>query len=740
MTTKFQKTVSRFAWLIALVMTASVLVVTASREATAQYTDYFFLLWDGDAASVPTGWQLMSGAAALFSGNFPRGYSSYSGTSAGSNTHTHVVSLVSCGQPVGTTSDTNTGSDIASSTHTHTSINPSLTGTANPDNLPPYRELKVIVYYNSGSYGIPTYIPQDVIAIFTDTVPASGWTRFSTQDGYFIRGGYSAGATGGQATHTHGGVNITTGGPSSSTGIAGAGPKITGGNSSHTHSQKVSGTTAPADHTPLNVDVLLYSADSDTSIPEGMVAMFSATPPSGNWTVLSNSPDGVFYEKYLDAEAAYSASGGATPGAATHTHTNLGIVTGGPSTTSYSDTGSGATVVRGTAPAPADVHSHVCTVSFGPADNLPTYVNVIIGQYKTYTPATRNWRWFDAEDVADPDPTNGGETTTGDAMANEDTTPANTRIAYAKNAVKLRIVIGETNGADGTNVKFKLQYDTSDSFPTPLDVATSGDTSKSWRYYNGDNVTDDDVIQNVRLSGSPSAGRHNEDSLIGLGEGSMFSPTGSIDYEHEFTIQNYGGTANTTYYFRAQYIENSTGSTPPGGAWATVTLGGGEAYPSAKTAAVYDLEVSQTPADVQLGTYSKGNGGSLSYDFVGGEEIVFWDKRGTGAAYDATVSGMSMSSAGDTIPGTDITWTSTAANPPDETKALKDSFASDRTDMTGNTGQTLDTDRNAYQAGSTTPPDQARRGGFYFLPSMSFGNLDSRDTGDYSGTLVLTVI
>ncbi|MBU2464673.1 MAG: hypothetical protein KJ844_11380, partial [Candidatus Edwardsbacteria bacterium] len=384
-------------------------------------------------------------------------------------------------------------------------------------------------------------------------------------------------------------------------------------------------------------------------------------------------------------------------------------------------------------PASTTTHTHASTV-VRPQQNVnhtPEYTDLVLAQYTTpYTPDSRQWRWYDAEDVADPNNTNGGDTTTGDAMENENTpATSNARINHKGNAIKLRIAVGETGGTGGTDVKYKLQYDTTSLFTSPIDVDVQGGTSALWRYYNGDNVADDATISTIRLSGSPSAGRHNEDANVGIGEGSTFDPAASTTYEHEFTIQNYNTPVYTNYYFRLQYTENSTGLPN----WQTVALNGSYNYPLLRSAVAYDLEVSQAPANVQLGSYTWGGSGTLTYPFVASEEIVFWDKRGTGVAYDATVSSMSMSSVGDTIPGSDITWTSTAG-------VLYGSFASSTTGFTGNTGQTLDTNRDAYQAGTTTLPEQDRRGGFYFLPTMSFGNLNSRDTGDYSGTLTITVI
>ena len=56
--------------------------------------------------------------------------------------------------------------------------------------------------------------------------------------------------------------------------------------------------------------------------------------------------------------------------------------------------------------------------------------------------------------------------------------------------------------------------------------------------------------------------------------------------------------------------------------------------------------------------------------------------------------------------------------------------------MDGQTGATLDADRNAYVAS----PGTEGKGGFYFLPTIDLADLESRSTGTYSGTLTITVI
>lgn len=137
------------------------------------------LFYDGD--TVPAGWTCISdNLGEPFYQIFPRGSGTYGGT-GGSLTHTHTVSFVSCSGP----------SDLVracpfdlyafpTSTHTHGLFDADI---SYKSNLPEYKNLKVIKYNN----GVPTTIPAGAISIF-DTAPPAGWTRYSAQDNYFVRG------------------------------------------------------------------------------------------------------------------------------------------------------------------------------------------------------------------------------------------------------------------------------------------------------------------------------------------------------------------------------------------------------------------------------------------------------------------------------------------------------------------------------------------------------------------------
>jgi len=690
------------------------------------------LFWDGNGA-LPTDWTELSDSHGSFYNRYIRGDSS-TGGQGGNATHTHTLTYVSEETGGFTTVANDYPAAMAiTAAHSHgTLLNEDITSN---NNEPDYRRLRVMQY----SSGAPTTIPSGAIAMFeTATVPSVDWSLYSAQDNYFLRGGDSVTVTntGGDTTPSH---NVASG-------LEAAADMefINNGGSvgyaiDHGHNQgSPTSTDTPSIAPPYNEIVFLKAISDITSFPPGIIAGFSTSTMPTDWKIRSASSgspaETKYYQRFLFGDS--SGNLAVNQGSTTHSHANVTVTTDVPDTTASDAEFSIFGVNVG-----SDTHTHAVTIQLGAdVNHMPLYTGLVLGQYSPqYTPDSRNWWWFDSEDTATPDESNiGGETATGDAMAAENTMPTNTRIVYKGNAIKLRFVFGETNATAGTDVKYQLQYDTSDTFPSPTTVGDQDSEVELWRYYDGDNVTDDDTVTLIPLTGSPTAGRHNENKDVGLGYGSDFDPAASTIYEHEFTIQNYNATANTMYYFRVQYFENSQAANPVG---ITMAKNASYTYPSIRTAAAYDLETYQVPANVSLGSYTQGGGNALQYIFQAGEEVVFWDKRGTAPGVSVVANAFSMTCTDpiDIMPGTDVTWTSTAADSPDETKALKGSFASDRTGTTGNNGQTLDVDRTAYSLGSSADKT-VRTGGFYFLPTLDLANLDSREVCNFTGTLQITII
>lgn len=741
----FKKTTNQW---IGWFVIASVLALSMGMPWTPTQPAYaananMILFWDTAYNPLPAGWSIISdGEDDDFLDRYIRGGVSYGVAEGGTSFHTHSIEYVSEGSGgVGVYYDSNKGEPLAdSAVHSHGSL---LEETVSINmNQPSYRSLQVI--QSTDAIDLVTTIPQNAIAIFESVSDYSGdtWATYTSQDTYFLRGGASVG-TGGDSSPTH---SVTTGLGSTSS-LAIINPASTGffAQPFHSHQPGAGSTSDGGDagagiEPPYTKVIFARATADDTTWPGGLIAGFTSTVgvTTASFVLRSESSDSVpgdgidgttYYEQFIKGD---SADAGTTGGALTHDHANLIVTTGAPNEISLG----GQTASNDTYYAD-ETHTHDVLVNFIVANHVPLYWDLILAEYTLeYTPETKNWRWFDAEDVADPDTTNGGDTVTGDAMVAEDTQPGSTsphtRIVYSKNAFKFRIVIGETANIAGTDVKYWLQFDTTTLFLAPTTVAASGSCgSVAFCYYDGgDDVDDDEDIILTRLSGSPTAGRHNEDSDTGAGagEGSTFDPNASTDYEHEFTVENNNATADSVYYFRVQYCESSQGASC---ATKTVALGGGEVDPNVKTSAAYDLEMSLLDSTVSLGSYTKGGGDTLQYPFAGGQEIIAWDKRTTSPGYDITVSAFSMtcSSPSDTIPGTDIKWTSA-------TGTLKGAFASDNeTGLTApGTGDYLDSPVTAYTFSSTNG-----KGGFFFLPTLDLANLDDREACNFTGTLHITI-
>ncbi|MBN2585275.1 hypothetical protein JXA59_01320 [Patescibacteria group bacterium] len=655
-----------------------------------------------DGALVPAGWTGVADTAYdIFYQKFVRGSDAYSAGADGSATHSHTITWVSSVGNVPMTTITDSGSDGSTTTHEHNSL-----GSSSMDadtSLPSYREIQVI----SCDAGTTCTVPDDGIAIF-DTSPTSGtWTRYSAQDDKFIRcGPYAVSPpTGGSATHTHTNVAITTGGPSATEGLAGA-PVGESASASHTHSG--SSTTAAGDHTPVNVDILLYqnTAGDAQSVPGGMVGMFTGAPGDG-WDAISDSGE-TFYQKFMEAKDAYTASGG---GNATHTHSNLAIVTGNPSALINIDMPMGEPVEVPFDDSRGEQHTHIITVSFGKANNLPPYIDVIIGKKDAdpvYSPATRNWRWYADED----------DEAVGTPYAAENTAPPQDEMGNSTR-LKLRINISNTDGVEENDSRKKLQY-TTDAAGW-LDVSFTTDTASEWRYYNGGG-DDNGVLSAVVLTDSDSTdkGIHNESSSDSPSNSDH--PADKV-VEFEYCIEAYKATATAEYTFRLYDQVLAAAISPEDG----------EVNPSLRMG-TFALTVS-SPSAVFLGTWDLGSGGYHSYTFVGGEEITNRDNRGLGGGGDSggwtcSVEVTSLLNNGTyDIDSANMYWIS-------YTTDIMPLYDAPTTGMSGNAGEAMG---SAVTVITVSGSGYQGLGGFTMLPTVRIYNTPA--TGDYTGgVLTLTTI
>ena len=208
-------------------------------------------------------------------------------------------------------------------------------------------------------------IDSGLIALFDDSVP-SGWTRFSTLDGYFARGASSYGGGGGSATHTH----TTSGGSYQTSTMTGTTSRSGGTKSAGDHYHTMAdGTTGSGSSLPPYLDMLFAEIDSDGYGEADSILIFTALPPLG-------------WDRYSDLDDVYargaSTAGGTGDGSHSHSVT---IETNGPSSTS---TAGGGLVNTAT-----DTHTHSCATTSSSQTNEPPYMEVIYGQRNDPPPAPR---------------------------------------------------------------------------------------------------------------------------------------------------------------------------------------------------------------------------------------------------------------------------------------------------------------------------------------------------------------
>ena len=321
------------------------------------------LLWDTANGSIPSGWTCISCTSGdAFYQLFPRASSAYGSSTAGADTHTHTLTFssdVNNGQAIDLTDTSFAGSSSLSHTHSWGNMT-SGSGSV----VPPYKHLKFI------KKNSPTSLPANIIAIFDTTVP-SGWTRYSSLDGNYLRGG-NDNATGGASTHTHstGAETSTSAGGDGSADAMGDGAT----NGAHTHSISASSTAASSNGPPY-IAVVFGKLDADAaSLPAGMIALFDNSTLPANWNIISGTGS-VYYQQFLQGASSFGSTGGSS---ATHNHggsvsVTSGVPNNGAQTWDYS--GPNASFA-------SQSHTHNVTFTIDSQNTLPVYRDVILGQYE----------------------------------------------------------------------------------------------------------------------------------------------------------------------------------------------------------------------------------------------------------------------------------------------------------------------------------------------------------------------
>jgi hypothetical protein len=183
----------------------------------------------------------------------------------------------------------------------------------------------------------------------------------------------------------------------------------------------------------------------------------------------------------------------------------------------------------------------------------------------SFSPVTKNWRWYG--DINNETPTA--------ALAVENIAPID--IANS-DTIALRISVRERRNVVGENVKFKLQFSEDATFANSLDVvATSSCQDQSlWCYAEGAAI-DNQLISTQVLSDGDGCtagagngcGRHNTSAVPAAGHVHFANKV----QEYSFTIKHMAARVNAVYYFRLYDVTNGT----------AVAFDTSEAFPSLVT-------------------------------------------------------------------------------------------------------------------------------------------------------------
>ncbi len=319
---------------------------------------YMYVL--ANTASAPTGW---TDDTATFDSDFLRGAASFSVTGGGNATHSHTIHHTSVSGPSSTygTTCSRRCSWVATSTHTHLTVDPSVD---NADNNPAHHTF----YIWKNDTGVPTTIPDNSFGFF-DADPGGSWTRFSSADSRLVRLDNSH-TTGGSDTHEHV-VTWNSLGAVSGT-IQELDPLLGdfAASDSHTHSAPDPSRVAGATSIPAYVTSLIYEQTNTTAqtIPSNFIGLFDGDPGTG-WNVISDGAAEDYYQRFIRGHATTE---GTQTGANTHSHSGT---TSGPSGTPSATVSAsgGSNYASGT-------HTHTITAEYNSADHTPPYVDFVIAQ------------------------------------------------------------------------------------------------------------------------------------------------------------------------------------------------------------------------------------------------------------------------------------------------------------------------------------------------------------------------
>lgn len=233
-----------------------------------------------------------------------------------------------------------------------------------------------------------------------------------------------------------------------------------------------------------------------------------------------------------------------------------------------------------------------------------------------YGAESKNWRWYD--DAQNEAPTS--------PLALETITPID--VSY-NNVIALRLTLKESNGATGTDVKFKLQFSESPTFDSATDVAgtsTCADNTSYWCYAVGGGL-DNAVIGSSTLTDAElctsgvgrGCGTHN---ASGTSPATYDQPATS-SAEFSFSLRHAGARANRTYYFRAFDVTNNEAIvTAIGESYPSLTTQGATlsfAVSGIATSTVVEgvtTDITTTPTAIPFGTFTGSSTKNAAYQLT----------------------------------------------------------------------------------------------------------------------------
>lgn len=159
-----------------------------------------------------------------------------------------------------------------------------------------------------------------------------------------------------------------------------------------------------------------------------------------------------------------------------------------------------------------------------------------------YTPAIKNWRWYDDTNAETP----------LTPLAAESSAPIE---VVNQNEIALRVTVGEIKNVIGNNIKFKIQYDETPLFTNPRDVVATSTCSatSTWCYTVAAAVDNQDISTAVLTTSDTcvagvgsGCGVHNTSGIYVAGD---IHPQGA-DREYAFYIKPAAPRVGAVYYFR----------------------------------------------------------------------------------------------------------------------------------------------------------------------------------------------